>query len=60
MKRFNEAPGGRIISMTTGEVVLTIAVYNLTTDEASRTMAAVLTALEAAFAHPKAEAKPTA
>lgn len=51
MTRFKEAKGGRIISTMTGANVVTVEVGNLTTDEAARAMAAVLTALEAAFAH---------
>ena len=51
MTRFKEAKGGHIISTMTGANVVTVEVGNLTTDEAARAMAAVLTALEAAFAH---------
>lgn len=51
MKRFKETTGGRIISTMTGSNVVTVEVGNLTADEAARAMDAVLTALEAAFAH---------
>lgn len=51
MKRFQESAGGRIISMLTGTNVVTVEVGNLTVDEAARATDAVLTALEAAFAH---------
>lgn len=51
MNLFKEAKGGRIISTMTGTNVATVDVGNLTTDEAARVMAAVLTALETAFAH---------
>lgn len=51
MKRFKETAGGRIISTMTGANVVTVEVGNLTADEAVRAMDAVLTALEAAFAH---------
>lgn len=52
VKLFFEDNGGRIISVTTGATVVTVEVDNLTTDEATRAVAAVLPALEAAFARP--------
>lgn len=60
MKQFIEGLGGRIISTTTGEVVVTVEVDRLTTHDATRITAAVLTALEAEFAPTKAETAPTA
>ena len=52
VKLFYEAPGGRIIHAITGATVVTVEVDNLTTDEAARAVAAVLTALESAFPRP--------
>lgn len=52
VKLFFEDKGGRIISVMTGATVVTVEVDNLTTDEATRAVAAVLPALEAAFARP--------
>lgn len=52
VKLFYEGKGGRIISAMTGATVVTVEVDSLTTDEAARAVAAVLAALEAAFACP--------
>lgn len=59
VKLFYEAAGGRIVRVETGETVVTVEVENLTTDEAARAMAAVLTALESAFPRPATTDKKT-
>jgi hypothetical protein len=57
---FYEDVGGRIYAASTGVHVATVRVDKLTIEQSQRIMAAVLTALEAAHAHPRAKADQTA